>query len=158
MEKLIIFDLDGTVIDTIEDITDAMNKMLVANNFKTITYDAMKKKVGGSSRDIVRLAIDEKISEERLIACEREYTNYYIDGKSPKTRPFNGIKEVFGILKSRGYKIAAISNKPDYEIDALSESVIKPLGFDAVMGLCDQFEPKPNPNGLITLSLKASIS
>lgn len=147
MQKLVIFDLDGTVIDTIEDICDAMNKMLIKYGFKTITTHQMKKAVGGSSRDIVRLAIGEKISDELLDECEAYYTQTYVDGGSPKTKPFEGMMEVILALKERGYKITALSNKPQLEIDPIYDRVLKPLGFDRVVGLSEKVVPKPNPSG-----------
>ena len=62
MNKIVFFDLDGTVIDTIGDITDAMNKMLIKYNFQPITIEQMKKNIGGPSREIVKLSIAKEIS------------------------------------------------------------------------------------------------
>lgn len=157
MNKIVIFDLDGTLIDTIGDISDAMNKMLLSNGFNAITEAQMKLNLGGSSREIVRLSIGEQISEERLTKCEREYTEYYIDGKSPKTRPFDGLKEVLSGLRARGYNLVALSNKPDYEIESIFERVIAPLGLDMAVGLSDQVEPKPNPNGTFNILKKFAV-
>lgn len=151
MNKLAIFDLDGTVIDTIEDICDAMNKMHAKFGFRPIGVAEMKAALGGSSRDIVRLAIGQPISEDLLTECERYYTKQYIDGASPKTKPFEHIKGVIDQLKMRGYKIVALSNKPDYEIVALADRVLSPLGFDKIVGLSEKVAPKPNPDGALSL-------
>jgi len=157
MNKIVIFDLDGTLIDSIQDITDAMNKMLISNGFKAVSERQMKLNLGGSSREIVSLSIGEQISEERLTKCEREYTGYYIDAKSPKTRPFDGLREVLSELKARGYNLVALSNKPDYEIEPIFERVIAPLGLDMTVGLSDKVEPKPNPNGALNILKKFAV-
>lgn len=151
MNKLVIFDLDGTVLDTIEDICDAMNLMLEKFGFKKINVDKMKKALGGSSREIVRLSIEREISEDLLTECENFYTKKYIEGGSPKTKPFDGIKEVICELKERGYNVVALSNKPDYEIVALADKVLLPLGFDRIVGLSEKIVPKPDPSGATSL-------
>lgn len=81
MNKAVLFDLDGTLIDTIQDITDAMNKMLINHGFSPVSVDEMKGNLGGSSRDITRLAIGKEISESLLDQCLNEYTDNYISGK-----------------------------------------------------------------------------
>lgn len=151
MNKLIIFDLDGTVIDTICDLCDAMNNMLADFGFRQITIDQMKKNIGGSTREIVKLSIGQKVSEQILDKCVDVFTNYYISGGSPKTKPFENIKEVIANLKERGYNITALSNKPQNEIAPLYEKVLMPLGFDKVVGLSEKVIPKPNPSGALSL-------
>ena len=151
MNKLIIFDLDGTVIDTINDLCDAMNFMLVDFGYKQISVEQMKKNIGGSTREIVRLSISQEITDQQLDRCVDVFTDYYIGGGSPKTKPFENIKEVIVDLKKRGYKIVALSNKPQYEINPLYDRVLKPLGFDKVVGLSESVLPKPNPSATLSL-------
>ena len=149
MNKAVIFDLDGTLIDTIRDITDAMNKMLSNHGFNLVSVEDMQRFLGGSSREITRLAIGKKIPESLLDVCLEEYTVNYVGGKSPKTCVFKGMDKVVEELKNRGYKIIAVSNKPDFEIAAIFERVLKPLGLDAVIGLSESVPPKPDPTGTL---------
>ena len=158
MNKAVLFDLDGTLIDTIQDITDAMNKMLVNHGFSPVSADEMKSNLGGSSRDITRLAIGKEISESLLDQCLNEYTDNYISGKSPKTCVFPGMEKVIKQLKNRGYKLFAVSNKPNFEIDAIYERVLAPLGLDAVIGLSEKVSPKPNPEGTLNLLKKFDVA
>ena len=151
MNKVVIFDLDGTVIDSIEDIADAMNSMLVHYGFEKISIDEMKSALGGSSMDIVRCSIKKEIPNQLLVQCHDFYQHEYMSGGSPKTKPFKGIEKVITILKERGYKISALSNKPDTEIAIIFDRLLKPLGFDSVMGLSDKVEPKPNPSGALKI-------
>lgn len=151
MQKLVVFDLDGTVIDTIEDLCDSMNIMLEKFNFRKINTKQMSEAVGGSTREIVRLSIGQKIPDELLDECTDFFAKNYIERRSPKTKPFEGIKEVILELKARGYKITALSNKPQVEIDPIYDRILKPLGFDKVVGLSEKVVPKPDPSGALLL-------
>lgn len=148
MEKVIIFDLDGTVIDTIYDITDAMNLTLTEFGFKPITVEKMKSCVGGDSKEIIRQAMGCKVSDELLDKSVLFYTEKYVSNGSPKTKLFKGIDLVIGKLKKRGYKICALSNKPDHEIAPLAKTILAPLGFDMVVGVSEKVEPKPSTKGV----------
>ena len=148
MDKVIIFDLDGTVIDTIYDITDAMNLTLTNFGFPPITVEKMKSCVGGDSKEIIRQAIGKEVSEELLDKCVLFYTDKYVSAGSPKTKLFKGIDFVISTLKKRGYKICALSNKPDHEIAPLKETILKPLGFDMVVGVSEKVAPKPSTKGV----------
>ncbi len=149
MKKAVLFDIDGTLLDSVWDIMDAMNAMLSLHGFELVTVDEMKSYLGVSARGIVELSLKKDVGEELLERCLEEYTDFYVKGKSPKTKPFEGIKEVISELKRRGYKIGAVSNKPQHEIEPLMESRLSPLGIDYALGLSDTVLPKPDPRGAI---------
>ena len=151
LNKAVIFDLDGTVIDTILDITDAMNFMAEKFGFNKVSVEKMMASLGGDTREIVRLAIGQEIDEKTLDKCAECYATTYINSGSPKTRVFDGVEKVIKTLKERGYKILALSNKPDVEIAPLSDRLLKPLGFDKVVGLSEKVIPKPQPFGALNL-------
>ena len=151
MNKAVLFDLDGTVMDSLLDLTDAMNAMLIKFGFNVITPEQMRAVLGAPSREIVRLSINKQISEQLLDECLDSYTEFYVGGKSPKTFVFDGIKNVIDQLKKRGFKIFAVTNKPVHEIEPIKERLLVPLGFDKVLGVTDGVEPKPNPKGTLNL-------
>ncbi len=151
INKAVIFDLDGTVTDTVADITDAMNEALLKFGFDCITKDKMKDNLGGTTEDIVKLSIGKDIDGETLASCAEFYSKRYIENGSPKTKVFDGIKEVVAELKKRGYKLAVLSNKPHVEMQPLLERLIKPLGFDLVVGVSDTIKPKPNPEATLNI-------
>ena len=145
--KAVLFDIDGTLLDTAEEITDAMNKMLIRRGFRTVTPDMMKTFLGGSARDIVSLSIGKEIDEALLLECVEEYTENFMSSNSAKIRPFDGIKDAIAVLSARGYKIGALSNKPEYEVELIRENILKPLGVEFSYGTRDGVEPKPDPQG-----------
>ncbi|MBO7345393.1 MAG: HAD family hydrolase [Clostridia bacterium] len=151
VNKAVIFDLDGTVTDTVADILDAMNQTLTEYGFETITESQMKDNLGGATREIVALSIAKEIDEETLDACTEFYTSKYIGNGSPKTTVFAGVKEVLLELKNRGYKLAVLSNKPLVEMQPIYERIIKPLGFDLVLGVCETVKPKPDPEATLNI-------
>ena len=145
--KAILFDIDGTLLDTVEEITDAMNKMLVNRGFDTVTPEQMKSYLGGSARDIVSLSIGRDIDEKLLVDCVDEYTCFFMGNNSAKIRPFDGIRETISALSARGYKIGALSNKPEYEVELIRDTILKPLGVELSYGTRDGVAPKPDPQG-----------
>ena len=145
--KAVLFDIDGTLLDTAEEITDAMNKMLVRRGFETVDAEQMKTFLGGSARDIVSLSIGREIDEDLLMECVAEYTDYFMKSNSAKIKPFDGIKEAIAALSERGYKIGALSNKPEYEVELIRESILKPLGIEFSYGSREGVTPKPDPQG-----------
>ncbi len=145
--KVVIFDIDGTLLDSEQDITDAMNKMLLSRGYPTVTNKEMQSFLGGSAEDIVRLSLKKKVEKKELQECLDGYTRYYIGGKSPKTKPYEGIKETLAELRARGYRLAVMSNKPQEEIETIKDRLLVPLGIEKFVGLSREVPSKPNPHG-----------
>lgn len=144
--KVVLFDLDGTLIDSAQDITDAMNKMLSNRGFDKITIEEMRSFLGAHAKEIVRLSIKKEIPDSELDDCLIEYTNNYIGSGYPKTKPFDNIPEVLAVIKERGFRFGAVSNKPVEELVQL-QSLFESLGIEEVLGLSGEIPPKPNPYG-----------
>lgn len=145
--KLVIFDADGTLIDSEQDITDAMNKMLSNRGYPLITSEEMRTFLGESTEGVTRLSLKKEVGEEEFKKCVDEYVANYMGGGSPKTKPYAGIAEVIRVIKERGYKVTVLSNKPQEEIDRIKDRLIVPLGIDDVVGATSQIPIKPDPYG-----------
>lgn len=147
MEKVIIFDLDGTVLDTIEDITSAMNFALSKHGFGKISLEGMKNCVGGSAKDMAKSALKIlKINEDDVIF--EKVANSYIDAiiktKESKTKVFDGVENVIFELKKKGYKVCICSNKSQQEVDVLMTGILEPLEVDCALGVSDFIKAKPS--------------
>lgn len=155
--RLAIFDLDGTVLDTLDDITDAINLMLEKTGYRTIGREDVRKIVGSGARKLVRDSLPEEVSEERLNYCLDIYSKIYDASGSPKTRVFDGLNEVFSELKRRGYFIAVLSNKPQTSTDKVYEKYLTGYGFDIVCGQSETIKCKPDPAGALFIINKFGV-
>lgn len=145
--KLVIFDVDGTLLDSEKDITDAMNKMLAHRGYPLITSEEMRTFLGESTEGVTRLSLKKDVGEEEFKKCVDEYVSNYMGGGSPKTKPYAGIAEAISEIKARGYKVAVLSNKPQVEIDRIKDRLIVPLGIEEIVGASSQIPLKPDPYG-----------
>ena len=113
MIKGIIFDLDGTTIDTLEDIQDSLNKALIEYGFKPRTYDQVRRGVGTGFLNLVKHSIDKDLKEEKIVEIANRYWDIYSDNNENKTKPFKGVADLLETLQNKGIKIAINSNKSD---------------------------------------------
>ena len=149
MEKAVIFDLDGTLLDTLDDITDCINAMLKSFGYPATDRERVRAIIGSGAKKLIADALPEKVSDEEFVKRLEEYNRIYNASGSPKTKPFDGIKEVVGELKKRGYKLAVLSNKPQPSTDKVNEKYLKDFGFDGVFGQSEKIKCKPDPAGAL---------
>ena len=118
MKTGIIFDLDGTLLDTLEDLLDATNHALAVHGYLPRTKQELRSFVGNGAKNQLRLSLPEGSSEQEIQAVLDTYKPYYNTHCQIKTRPYPGIPEALAVLKEK-YPLAIVSNKPD--------SAVKPL-------------------------------
>ena len=114
----ILFDLDGTLLNTLEDLLDATNYALKEFHFPPITLMQLRRFVGNGARNQVRLSVPEGTADETIDAVLDTYKPYYTAHCQNKTAPYPGIMEALERLNAR-YPIAIVSNKPDAAVKAL---------------------------------------
>ena len=149
MIKGIIFDLDGTLLDTVEDIKDSLNHILAKNHFPILTTEQVKKNLGNGGKALVRASILEKIEEEKLNKVFLEYSNYYNINNNIKTKPYPFILELLETLKKENYLLAIVSNKDQSGVDTLNKNVFKGL-IDVALGENKGVPLKPSPEAIYT--------
>lgn len=116
----VLFDLDGTLLYTLEDIAAALNRALSAHGMPTLALDRVCASVGNGSKCLVELAVPAGTDQALADSVLRFYRADYDHNCDIKTRPYDGIPELLDTLKDRGVKLAVVSNKPDGAVKALA--------------------------------------
>ena len=157
---LIIFDLDGTLINTIDDLGQACNHALSACGFPTHTIEDYPRLVGNGINKLIERALPEQHRNETTVLRLREYfVHFYDKHNCDLTRPYNGIPELLKALKAAGHTLAVASNK----YQAATEKIVAhffPNTFDVVLGERVDVPRKPDPQIVwdILASLPATIN
>ena len=141
--KGVIFDMDGTILNTIEDLLNATNFALLKNGFPTHTVEEEYYFVGNGLRKTVERALPADVSPETADAVYEDMVAYYSVHSEDHTRPYDGIVDVIQKLREKGLKTAVVSNKADFAAKALVEKFF-PDCFDEVMGETEGFALKPD--------------
>ena len=118
MKTGILFDLDGTLLDTLEDLLDATNYALRAYGFPERTLPELRRFVGNGALNQIRLSLPEDTAPETVQQVLETYRPYYAEHCQIKTRPYEGIPEALAALSGK-YPIAIVSNKPDMAVKPL---------------------------------------
>ena len=151
MKKLVIFDLDGTLLNTIDDIRDSFNMALNELGFREATTEEMKYFVGSGVDNLVKRAIkkilggencDENINKYHSLLKEK-YQFYYEQYQKNKTRLYDGILDLILNLKKENVKVAVLSNKPDNDVKAIIKYYFNDVEFDYVQGSNTEVGIKP---------------
>ena len=141
--KGVIFDMDGTILNTIEDLLNATNFALLKNGFPTHTVEEEYYFVGNGLKKTVKRALPADTSPEIVEEVYRDMVEYYKVHGEDHTRPYDGIVEVIRELRAQGLKTAVVSNKADFATKALVDKFF-PDCFDEVMGETEGFALKPD--------------
>lgn len=145
--KYVIFDLDGTILDTLDDLADAANAALKACGFPERTRDEVRLFVGNGIRKLIERAVPKGTSEEDIVKTHEAFTAYYSVHCKDKTKPYKGIPELVKALKANGIRSAVVSNKADYGVKALCEEYFEGL-FDMSVGEREGIRKKPAPDSV----------
>ena len=144
-EKIIIFDLDGTLLNTIDDLGYACNYALEQTGYPTFAIEEYPAKVGNGINNLIRRALPEaERSEENILRVREYFVPYYNEHNCDFTRPYDGIPELLKTLKTQGHMLAVASNK----YQAATEKIVNhffPGVFDVILGEREGVERKPNP-------------
>lgn len=145
MIKLVIFDLDGTLLNTIEDIAVSLNKALKNYNLPTHSLDTVLRMVGNGVDLLIQRAV--KPYDDYFLDVKKFYLEDYNRNCDIKTKPYKGIKELLQKLKDEGIKIAVLSNKPHIDTVTVINKYFNNT-FDYVIGKKDNNRIKPYSDGV----------
>jgi phosphoglycolate phosphatase len=142
----VIFDLDGTLADTLDDIADAMNRVLVARGFTPHSPAAYKLMIGHGLRNLVGESLPpEQRGADTIAACLDEMIAGYREHCLDKTRLYEGVAELLDELRGRGVALAVLSNKADELTQRIVAALCEPGTFAAVVGARPGVPLKPDP-------------
>lgn len=151
--KGIIFDLDGTLLDTIEDIASILNSVLKSHNFPAHDTKAYRGFIGGGFENTVRVILPEDKQEKEIVSeLVLEAKQKYLENWINKTRPFAGITDLLKNLISKNLKLAVFTNKQDDVAKKSVEHFFSQIPFDPVMGLKPDSIRKPDPHGALQIA------
>lgn len=153
----IIFDLDGTLIDSLEDIAVCMNKVLENNDLQAYDISKYKDFVGGGVEFLVNNALrtkEQKILKDKIT---KEFKEIYEQKLHSKTKAYEGVYELLDILQNKGYKIAILSNKPHKFTVEYAKLLFSKYNFLEVHGQKEGIDKKPNPKSAISIANRFNI-
>jgi len=144
--EAVIFDLDGTLANTLEDIADAMNRALVAEKAPVHSYDEYRHLIGGGLRNLARESLPlEKRSEETISRCYEAMLADYGGNYLVKTRLYNEVPELVAGLKAKDVRLAVFSNKSLELTRRIVARLLDERDFAVVMGARAGYPLKPDP-------------
>ncbi len=152
--KAVLFDLDGTLLNTLDDLANTANRVLADKGFPTHPLDAYRYFVGeGAAKLIVRALPPEKRHDDRCIqACIEAFYEDYDLNWNVSTHPYKGIPAMLDALSVRKIKLAVLSNKPDKFTQKCVGEFLSKWSFEAVFGLRENVPRKPDPIGALEVA------
>ncbi len=146
--KAVIFDLDGTLIDSLHDIADAMNRVLADNGFPTHPYDSYRTFVGKGLRNLTEMALPASVTDEAIIknvhlGLLTDYKRHFAE----KTTLYPGIEELLDALTDNNIGMAILSNKADAITQRIAGKLLSRWPFSLIIGTGDAIPRKPDPTG-----------
>lgn len=145
MIKAIIFDLDGTLLDTLEDLADSVNAVLESYGCPQRTIEEIRMFVGNGIRNLMKLAVEGGEDHPQFESIFNAFKKYYAKNSRNKTKPYEGIMMMLHSLQKMGMKMAIVSNKADFAVKELNTYYFKEYMTTAI-GEREGIRRKPAPD------------
>lgn len=159
MKKLVIFDLDGTLLDTIADLANSVNFALTIHGFPTHSIDKYNFFIGNGLNKLLERALPiEHQSAETVSLIKIDFIKHYYAHAEDLTKPYPGIVELIENLSTDGYQLAIASNKIHQATVDLAQRFFPKINFVAVFGQRDGHDVKPNPGILEEIIAMAGVN
>ena len=145
--KLCVFDLDGTLLDTIDDLANSMNRVLMENQYPSHSVEWYKKKVGNGAKRLLldALPAEHGLCTENIGELLKVYKEDYDSSSMVLTRPYDGIPELLNHLTALSVQVAVVTNKPQNTAEILLKEYFSEVNFVAVRGDYPGRPIKPDP-------------
>lgn len=143
----VIFDLDGTLTDTLTDLRSSVNYALSRFGFSERTAEEIRSFVGNGVKRLIYLSVPENTPDEISEECLAVFKEYYAANSLVETRPYDGIIDILKMLKKNNIKTAVVTNKMHSAAADIVEFFFGNL-IDATVGQIDGIAQKPQPDGI----------
>lgn len=155
--KMVIFDMDGTILDTLEDLKNCINYALEVSGFPTRTMNEVRMFVGNGLQKLVERAVPEGTTEEEKEDVFEKLKCYYKDHCTDNTKAYEGILDLLLSLRRDGYMTAVVSNKADFAVQELVHDYFDGL-FDYAVGEREDVRKKPAPDAVNAILSKCGLN
>lgn len=143
----VIFDLDGTLLDTLDDLTNCINHTMNLFGYPKRTSEEVRSFVGNGIGMLVKRAVPKYVTDAQYEIVLAEFKNYYTKHCNKTTKPYEGIPDMLRCLKEKGIKMAIVSNKNQKAVTELKKIFFEGL-IDIAVGDADGINKKPSPEGV----------
>lgn len=143
----VIFDLDGTLLDSLEDLTDSVNAVLIRQDMPPRTREEVRSFVGNGMGKLIESAVPEGSKNPQKESIQKQFLDYYTVHCRDKTKPYEGVPAMLQELKAAGYALAIVSNKPDPVVKELAGLYFKDF-IKVAIGERSGMERKPKPDAV----------
>lgn len=150
MNKLVIFDLDGTLLDTLGDLTDSVNFAITSCEHAARTVDEVRTFIGNGTKKMIERALGGDAGKQLIAACIAKFAAHYKDHYNVKTRAYDGVRHCIAMLHENGVSVGVVTNKlHDISVSLCREH----FGdvFDRVIGDLPGLERKPDPSKVLKM-------
>lgn len=158
MKKLAIFDFDGTLFDSIDDVVISFNRVLKELDFPILTREEYIPCLGGNIDEIVSKVLGVNSTPQNIETVKKNYLELYNSSKKENTLPFPHSGKVLKNLQDKGILLAINSNRLNYSLNELVEKYYSDIGFVLIEGHKIDFPCKPDPLGVNNILEKANVS
>lgn len=155
MIKAVVYDLDGTLLDTSRDIAKVLNDALREFGLSELPLERVIKIVGGGAEKLVKQAVDKEVDYKKVLKvfCEK-----YANNGNGLTSFYDGEEEILQKLSARGIKMAILTNKPHRATMAVFAKFLAKFGFCEVLGQTEYYPVKPDPASLFAILSKMNVN
>lgn len=155
--QIAIFDLDGTILDTLEDLKESLNAALASEGLPPRTLEQTRAFVGNGIQNLIARAVPDGTAPEKTARVYDAFNRHYAVHCQDHTRPYAGIPEALLQLRQAGVRTAVVSNKSDYAVQTLCGACF-PGQFDAALGWREGLRKKPAPDSVLAVLQECGIA
>ncbi len=155
--KGVIFDLDGTLLNTVPDLLFSMNFSLEKLGRPLLTAVQLKSFIGNGARNLVIRALGGNADEDTVSQLDVLYNKTYSENLTERTEYYDGVYDVLKNLAINGVKLAVLSNKPDAQTKTIIQHYFPDIPFSCVMGKINGVPLKPDPSSALIVAEKMNV-